>query len=171
MVILHLLILIYLTVVKCFQTSTPSPQPKYLNYFGQCQTNHHAWLHPDITPEIMCRHFLHPHLTLSKPIFHTGHFSIQVLTGTYLTPAEKTWFTEIGSRKFQTDIQSEYHRQNPWASCPSKFFSLHFSGWRVVELLDPVCILMMTIWVVYHFFRKGSRIRFSMVDLFSRSFI
>ena len=41
MVVLHLLILIYLTVVKCFQTSPPSPQPKYLNYFGQCQTSHH----------------------------------------------------------------------------------------------------------------------------------
>ena len=30
-------------------------------------------------------------------------------------PAEKTWFTKLGSR-FQANIQSEYHRQNPRAS-------------------------------------------------------
>ena len=79
-------------------------------------------LHPDITPEIMCQHFLHPHLTPGKPIFHLGHFSIQIQTGTYFTPAEKTWFTKIGPRKFQTNIQSEYHRKNPWASSPFTFF-------------------------------------------------
>ena len=35
------LILIHLTAVRCFQTSPPSIRPKYLNYFGQCRTNHH----------------------------------------------------------------------------------------------------------------------------------
>ena len=39
-VVLHLLILIYLTVVKFFQISPPSLQLKYLSYFSQCQTNH-----------------------------------------------------------------------------------------------------------------------------------
>ena len=34
-------------------------------------------------------------------------------------------------------------------------------GWRNTL---GICGLMMTMWVVYHFFRKGSRIRFSMVD-------
>ena len=72
-----------------------------------------AWLHPDITPRIMCRYFLHPHNTLGwlgKPIFHPGDFSIQIQTGAYLTPAEKTWFTKIWSHKLQTNnIQSEYH--------------------------------------------------------------
>ena len=28
--------------------------------------------------------------------------------------------------KFQTNIKSEYHRQNPWASCPFTFFSSRF---------------------------------------------
>ena len=37
----------------------------------------------------MVRHFLHPHLTLGKPFFHPGHFSIQTQTGTYLTAVEK----------------------------------------------------------------------------------
>ena len=46
-------------MVKCFQISPPSPQPKYLNYFGQCQTNHlrlitsrrHSWNHvPTLSP-------------------------------------------------------------------------------------------------------------------------
>ena len=37
----------------------------------------------------MCRHFLHPHLTPGKPIFHPGHFSFKIQTGTYLTPAKK----------------------------------------------------------------------------------
>ena len=41
MVVLQLLILIYLTVVKFFQSSPLSPLPKYLNYFSQCQANHH----------------------------------------------------------------------------------------------------------------------------------
>ena len=61
----------------------------------------------------MRRHFLHPHLTPGKPIFHPGHFSFKIQTGTYLTPAKKTWFAKIGSRKLQADIQSEYHWQNP----------------------------------------------------------
>ena len=39
---------------------------------------------------------------------------------------KKTWFTKIGFRKFQADIQSEYHRQNPWASSPFTFVSTHF---------------------------------------------
>ena len=85
-----------------------------------------AWLHSDITSEIMCRHVLHPHLTPGKPIFHPGHFSFKIQTGAHLTPAKKTWFTEIGSRKFQADIQSEYHRQNPWASSPFTFVSTRF---------------------------------------------
>ena len=80
----------------------------------------------DITSEIMCRHFLHPHLTPGKPVLHPDHFSFQIQTGAYLTPAKKTWFTKIGSRKFQADIQSEYHRQNPWASSPFTFHSSHF---------------------------------------------
>ena len=75
----------------------------------------------------MCRHVLYPHLTLGKPIFHPGHFSIQIQAGTYLTAVEKTWFTKVGSRKFQTNIKSEYHRQNPWASCHFTFFSKSFS--------------------------------------------
>ena len=75
-----------------------------------------TWLLYDVTPEIMCRHFLHPHLTLGKPIFHPGHFSIQIQTRTYLTAVEKTWLTKVGSDKFQTNIKSEYHRQNPWES-------------------------------------------------------
>ena len=37
----------------------------------------------------MCWHPLHSHITLVKLIFHPGHFSIQIQTGTYLTPAEK----------------------------------------------------------------------------------
>ena len=37
----------------------------------------------------MCRHFLHPHLTPGKPIFHPSHFSFKIQTGTYLTPAKK----------------------------------------------------------------------------------
>ena len=76
----------------------------------------------DHIPEIMCRHFLHPHPTLGKPIFHPGRFSIQIQTGTYLTVVEKTWFTKVGSRKFQTNIKSEYHQQNPWMFCPLTFF-------------------------------------------------
>ena len=48
-----------------------------------------AWLHSDITSEIMCRHFLHPHLTPGKPIFHPGHFSFKIQTGAYHTPAKK----------------------------------------------------------------------------------
>ena len=72
----------------------------------------------------MCRNF--PHITLGKPIFHPGHFSIQIQAGTCLTPAAKTWFTKIGSRKFQTNIPSECHRQNPQASCPYTFFSSLF---------------------------------------------
>ena len=54
----------------------------------------------------MCQHFLHPHLTLGKPIFHPGHSSFQIQTGIYFTSAEKTWFTKIRPRKFQTNIQS-----------------------------------------------------------------
>jgi hypothetical protein len=42
-----------------------------------------------------------------------GHFSFKIQTGTYLTPAKKTWFAKIGSCKLQADIQSEYHWQNP----------------------------------------------------------
>ena len=38
-VLLHLLILIYLTVVKCFQISAPSPQSKYLNYLNRSMSN------------------------------------------------------------------------------------------------------------------------------------
>ena len=38
----------------------------------------------------------------------------------------KTSFTKVGSRKFQTHIKSEYHQQNPWASCPFTFFSSRF---------------------------------------------
>ena len=76
----------------------------------------------------MCRHFLHPQLTLGKPFFHSGHFSIQIQTGTYLTAVEKTWFTKVGSRKFQTNIKSKYHRQNPRASCPFTFFSSRFKN-------------------------------------------
>ena len=63
-----------------------------------------------------------------KPIFHPGHFSFKIQTGTYLTPAKKTWFNKIGSRKFQADIQSEYHWQNPWASSPSTHLSTHFQN-------------------------------------------
>ena len=37
----------------------------------------------------MSRHFLHPHLTPGKPIFHPGHFSFKIQTGACLTPAEK----------------------------------------------------------------------------------
>ena len=55
------------------------PLPKYLNYFSQCQANHHR-SNPNITPEIMYRHFLHPHHTLGEPFFHTGYFSIQIET-------------------------------------------------------------------------------------------
>ena len=33
--------MIYLTVVKFFQIPAPSPLPEYLNYFSQCQANHH----------------------------------------------------------------------------------------------------------------------------------
>ena len=50
---------------------------------------------------------------LGKLIFHPGHFSIQIQTGTYLTAVEKAWFTKVRSRKFQTNIKSEYHWQNP----------------------------------------------------------
>ena len=85
-----------------------------------------AWLHSHITSKIMCRHFLHPHLTPGKPIFHPGHFSFKIQTGTYLTPAKKTWFTKIGSCKLQADIQSEYHWRNPWASSPFMYLSTHF---------------------------------------------
>ena len=46
-------------------------------------------LHSDITSEIMCRHFLYPHLTPGKPIFHPGHFSFKIQTCTYLTSAKK----------------------------------------------------------------------------------
>ena len=81
-----------------------------------------AWLHPDITSEIMWQHFFYPHLTLGKPIFHPGHFSFRIQTGTYFTSPEKTWFTKIRPRKFQTNIQSEYHRKNPRASSPFTFF-------------------------------------------------
>ena len=35
------MISIYLTVVKFFQISPPSPLPKYLNYFSQCQAINH----------------------------------------------------------------------------------------------------------------------------------
>ena len=42
MVVLHLLILIYLTVVKCFQISPRHPSRISISTtFGQCQTNHH----------------------------------------------------------------------------------------------------------------------------------
>ena len=40
-VVLHLFKIIYLTVVKFFQIPPPSPLPEYLNYFSQCQANHH----------------------------------------------------------------------------------------------------------------------------------
>ena len=83
-------------------------------------------LHSKITPEIMCRHFLHPHLTPGKPIFHPRNIFFKIQTGSHLTPAEKTWFTKLRSRKFQADIQSEYHRRNPWASNPFTFLSPHF---------------------------------------------
>ena len=46
MVLPHFLILIYLTVVKYFQTSPLSPRAKYLNYLGQCQQIITARLHP-----------------------------------------------------------------------------------------------------------------------------
>ena len=70
----------------------------------------------------MWQHFFYPHLTLGKPIFHPGQFSFQIQTGTYFTSPEKTWFTKIRPRKFQTNIQSEYHRKNPRASSPFTFF-------------------------------------------------
>ena len=37
-----------------------------------------------------------------------------------------SWFTKILSRKLQTNIQSEYHRQNARAPCPDTFLSSHF---------------------------------------------
>ena len=126
MVALHLLILIHLTVVKCFQTSPPSLQPKYLNYFGQCRTNHrplitsrhHSWNHvPTLSPFSYHTWQTYPK---PRPLFHPNsnwHLS---------HPCWKTWFTKIGSRKLQTNIQSEYHRQNPRAPCPSTFLSSHF---------------------------------------------
>ena len=64
------------------------------------------------------------HKWISKNLLgkkRNGHFSIQIQTGTYLTPAEKTWLTEIWSLKFQTNIKSEYHWQNSWVSCPCTF--------------------------------------------------
>ena len=65
-------------MVKCFQISPPSPQPRYLKLqLLQSMSNKSSSLDciPDIAPEIMCRHFLHPHLALGKPLFHPGHFS------------------------------------------------------------------------------------------------
>ena len=74
----------------------------------------------------MCQHFFHPHLTLGKPIFHPGHSSFQIQTGTYFTPVEKTGFTKIGPCRFQTNIQYEYHRKNPRASSPG--WHIHFKS-------------------------------------------
>ena len=33
----------------------------------------------------MCGHFLHPHLTPGKPIFHPGHFFFEIQTGAHHT--------------------------------------------------------------------------------------
>ena len=73
------------SVAKCFQISPPSPLPKYLNYFGQCQTNHlrlitfrhHFWNHvPTLSPssshtwqiDLSPRPLFHP-----KSSWHLSH--------------------------------------------------------------------------------------------------
>ena len=78
------------------------------------------------------------------------HVSIQIQTGTYLTPAEKTWFTEIWFRKLQTNIQYGYHAStNPRAPCPLTFFS-HIKkspGFLLYSLLITLSIVWRLIWL------------------------
>ena len=62
-----------------------------------------------------------------QTIFHPGHFSVKIQTGTYLTPANITCFAKIGSRKLQADYPIWITiEQNPWASSPFTYLSTHF---------------------------------------------
>ena len=63
-------------MARCFQISLPSPQLKYLNYFGQCRTNHlhlitfrrHSWNHvPTLSPS--SSHTWQTYLS-PRPLFH-----------------------------------------------------------------------------------------------------
>ena len=63
-------------MARCFQISPPSPQPKYLNYVGQCRTNYlhlisfrrHSWNHvPTLSPS--SSHTWQTYLS-PRPLFH-----------------------------------------------------------------------------------------------------
>ena len=87
MVVLQLLILISLTVVKFFQISPLHPCRSISTTSVNVKQIITTRLHPKITPEIMYRHFLRPHLTVGKPFFHTRYFSIQIQTSFWVALA------------------------------------------------------------------------------------
>ena len=96
-------------MVKCFQISPPSPPSSVTVIYTSVDVKQiiTAWLHPDITLEIMCRHFNYPSSSHTwqtysylspRPLFHSNS------NWRLSHPCWKNLVYQIGFRKFQIRI-------------------------------------------------------------------
>ena len=99
-----------------------------------------AWLHSDITSEIMCRHLLDPHITPGKPIFHPDHFSFEIQTGAYHTPAKKPGLPKSDLANFRPISNlNAIGKILERLSSPFTFLSTHF---KISQFFSVTCLLI-----------------------------